>query len=93
MNSFILCCKHLFIYSVSQHSYQWVLYVYISLVNTLIAVACTQFHKLTTAILDNRQQHFIPHYVQEDEQDHTIANCELQGKLNECIRHHQDIIG
>jgi len=66
---------------------------YISLVTTLIAVACTQFHKLTTAILDITQQHFKPHYVQEDEQDHTIANYDLQTKLNECIRHHQDIIG
>jgi len=66
---------------------------YISLVTALIAVACTQFQKLTTAILDIRQQNIKPHYGQEDEQKHIIAICDLQAKLNECIRHHQDIIG
>jgi len=62
---------------------------YMSLVITLIAVACSQFDKLKTAILDIRQQH----HRQDDEQDHTIANCDLQVKLKACIRHHQDIIG
>jgi hypothetical protein len=65
---------------------------YMSLVTTLIAVACSQFHKLKMAILDIRQQHIKPHCGQEDEQDHTIANCELQAKLNACIRQHQNII-
>jgi len=65
---------------------------YISLVTTLIAVACSQFDKLKMAILDIRQQHITPHHGQENEQDHTIANCYLQAKLNACIRQHQNII-
>jgi hypothetical protein len=63
-----------------------------SLVTTLIAVACTQFVKLKAAILDIRQQHIAPHDCQEDEQDHTIANCDLQEKISACIRHHQEIM-
>ena len=65
---------------------------YMSLVTTLIAVACSQFDKLKATILDIRQQHITPHLRQEDEQVDTIANCDLQAKLNACIRHHQDII-
>ena len=65
---------------------------YMSLVTTLIAVACSQFDKLKAAILDIRQQHITCHQVQEDEQDHTIAICDLQSNLNACIRHHQDIM-
>jgi hypothetical protein len=67
---------------------------YMSLVTTLIAVACSQFDKLKAAILDIREQHtcITPHRRQEDEQDHTPANCDLQEKLNACIRHHQNII-
>jgi len=65
---------------------------YLSLVTTLIAVACSQFFKLKTVILDIRQQHITPHHRQEDGQDHTNAHCEWQTKLNVCIRHHQNII-
>jgi hypothetical protein len=65
---------------------------YMSLVTTLIAVACSQFDKLKIAILDVRQQHITPRQGQEDQQDHAIANCDLQAKLNACIRHHQNII-
>ena len=65
---------------------------YMSLITTLIAVACSQFDKLKAAILDIRQQHITPHCGQEDEQDNKISNCELQAKLNACIRHHQNII-
>jgi hypothetical protein len=67
-------------------------YGYLSLVTTMIAVACSQFHKLKTAILDIRQQHIASHYGQEDEQVPTILNSDLQAKLNACIWHHQDII-
>ena len=66
--------------------------VYMSLVTTLIAVACSQFEKLKTAILDIRQQHITPQHRQEDEQDNATANCDFQAKLNTCIQHHQDII-
>ena len=65
---------------------------YMSLVTTLIAVACSQFDKLKATILDIRQQHITPHLRQEDEQVDTIANCDLQAKLNACIRHHQEIL-
>jgi hypothetical protein len=66
-------------------------YVYPALIIALIAIACIQFDKLKAAILDISQQHITPHHRHEDEQVHTTANCELQAKLNECIRHHQDI--
>jgi hypothetical protein len=58
----------------------------------MIAVACAQFDKLEAAILDIRQEHTTAHHKQQDEYDHTVANCELQAKLNVCIRHHQIII-
>jgi hypothetical protein len=47
---------------------------------------------LKAAILDIRQQHITPHNLQEDEQVHKIANCDLQAKLNMCIRHHQEVM-
>ena len=65
---------------------------YLSLVTSLIAVACSQFDKLKTAILDIRQQHITPQHGQEDEQVHTVGNCDLQAKLNACILHHQDVL-
>jgi hypothetical protein len=69
-----------------------VVFGYMSLVTTLIAVACSQFDKLQLAILDIKQQHITPHRKQKDEQEYTIANCDLQAKLTACIRHHQNII-
>ena len=65
---------------------------YMSLVTTMIAVACSQFDKLKMAILDIKQQHITPHHVQEDDQVHKIAKCNLQEKLKACIRHHQEIM-
>jgi len=62
---------------------------YMSLVTTLISVACSQFEKLKMAILDIRQQHITSHSGQEDEKVDIIANCDLQAKLNACIRLHQ----
>jgi len=67
-------------------------YVYMSLTIPLITNACPQFDKLKAAILDIKQQHIKPQREQEDEQVPTAANCDLQTKLSECIRHHQDII-
>jgi hypothetical protein len=55
-------------------------------------VACAQFEKLKAAILDIRQQHITAHQGQEEEQVHTVEDCELQAKLNVCIQHHQDIM-
>ena len=54
-------------------------------------MACSQYDKLKAAILDIRQQHITSQHEQEDEYDDTIANCDLQAKLNACIRHHQEI--
>jgi len=62
------------------------------LITIFISVACAQFQKLNAAILDIRQQHITPHQVQDDKQVHKIAKCNLQGKLNACIRHHQEIM-
>jgi hypothetical protein len=67
-------------------------YGFLSLCTTLIAVACSQFEKLKAAILDIRQENITPYHGQEDEQVHTAADCDLQAKLNACIRHHQDIM-
>jgi hypothetical protein len=64
---------------------------YLSLVTTLIAVVFTQFDKLKAAIMDIRQQHITPQHRQEDEQEHTIANRDLQANVNACIQHHQKI--
>jgi len=63
---------------------------YMSLVTTLIAVTCTQFDKLNLAIQDITQQHITPRHRQEDEQVDINANCDLQAKLNACIRQHQN---
>jgi len=63
-----------------------------SLAITLIAVACSQFEKVKATILDIRQQHITSHHGLEDEHDNAIANCDLQAKLNECVRHHQEIM-
>jgi hypothetical protein len=65
---------------------------YLSLVTTLIVVACTQLDKLKAAILGIRQEHIMPQHGQKDEQDHTTANCDMQARLNACIRHHQEIM-
>jgi len=69
-----------------------VIVVFPSLHITLTAVACAQFIKLKEAILDIREKRISPHYGQEDDQVRTTANCNLQDKLNACIRHHQEIM-
>ena len=65
---------------------------YMSLVTTLVAVACSQIDKLKAAILDIRQKHITPQHKQEDKQVDIIANCDLQAKLNACIRLHQNTL-
>jgi len=67
-------------------------YSFPSLVATLTSVACSQFEKVKAAILDIRQQHITSHHLQENEKDNEYANCNLQAKLNACIRHHQEVI-
>jgi len=65
---------------------------FLSLYTILIAVACAQLQKMKAAILDIRQQHITSHHVQEGEQVYATAKCNLQAKLNACIRHHQEIM-
>jgi len=65
---------------------------YLTLCIALIAVACTQFDKLKAAMLAIRKEHITPHHGQEDEHNVATVNCNLQAKLNACIRHNQDII-
>jgi hypothetical protein len=69
-----------------------ILFGFLSLCTTLIAVACTQYEKLIAAILDIREEYIKPRQGQENEQNHKTANCNLQDKLNACIRHHQEIM-
>jgi hypothetical protein len=68
------------------------IYGFLSLVTTFIAVACSQLEKVKAAILDIRQQHITSHHGLEDEYHNAIANCEMQAKINACIRHHQEIM-
>jgi hypothetical protein len=68
------------------------IYGFLCLVTTFISVACSQFQKLKAAILDIRQQHITSHHGLEDEHDNAIENCDLQAKINACIRHHQEIM-
>ena len=63
-----------------------------SLCTILTAVGCAQLQKLNAAILDIRQQHITSHHVQENEQVHATDYCNMQAKLNTCIRHHQEIM-
>jgi hypothetical protein len=67
-------------------------FVFPTLITTFIAVACSQFDKLKAAILDIRQKRITSHHGREDERDHTIPNCDMQARLNACIRHHQEIM-
>jgi hypothetical protein len=56
------------------------------------ATVSAYFQMLKAAILDIRRQYISPHVGQEDGQVHTAANTNLQSKLNECIRHLQEIM-
>lgn len=64
-------------------------YGYLSLVTTMISVACTQFDKLNAAILGIRQETTTP---LQEEQLLTFVNCDLQAKLSSCLRLHQDVM-
>jgi hypothetical protein len=66
-------------------------YAFLSLYITLIAVACSQFEKLTAALLDIRQENVTTDSEQEDGQVDE-AYRDMQDKLKVCIRHHQKIV-
>jgi len=55
-------------------------------------VACSQFEKVKATILDIRQQHIPPYHRLVDEYDNAIPNCDMQAKLNACIRHQQELM-
>ena len=65
---------------------------FLSLYTILVAVACAQFEKMNAAILDIRQQSTTPHHMQENEQVHATEYCNMQAKLNACVRHHNEIM-
>jgi len=68
---------------------------------TLVCVACSQLEKLKLALLDIRQTHVVSEQHCRDEiqqsDDHEQHNISgesfrhMQEKLNNCIRHHQQI--
>jgi hypothetical protein len=69
---------------------------------TLVCVACSQLEKLRAAILAIRQTHVTSELDcgdetdQQDEEEQAHSSEELfhhmQRRLNDCIRHHQEII-
>jgi hypothetical protein len=75
-----------------------------SLCATLVCVACSQLEKLTAAILDIRQTHVTSEQdcgaetdQQEGQGQGQFRTCDelfghMQKQLNDCIRHHQQII-
>jgi ABC-type uncharacterized transport system involved in gliding motility auxiliary subunit len=77
-----------------------------SLYATLVCVACSQLEKLRAAILDIRQTHVASQQDCEAETDQQEGQGQGQGQvrtseelighmqkqLNDCIRHHQQII-
>jgi hypothetical protein len=74
---------------------------YISLYATLVCIACSQLEKLRANLLDIRQKHDTSDLnssaeAQQEEQGrvHTSQEvfCHMQKLLNDCIRHHQDIL-
>jgi hypothetical protein len=79
-----------------------VLYAFPSLYATLVCVACSQLEKLRAAILVIRQTHVTSEQDcgdvtdQQNEEGQTRSSEELfrhmQRRLNDCIRHHQEII-
>jgi hypothetical protein len=73
---------------------------YLSLYATIVCVACSQLEKLRAALLDIRQTYVISeqHFgdgTDQQGQGQTLASRELfrhmQKKLNNCVRHHQEI--
>jgi hypothetical protein len=68
---------------------------------TLVCIACGQLQKLRTNLLDIRQTHdteqqnSVAETDQEEErQVHTSQQvyCDMQKQLNDCVRHHQQIL-
>jgi hypothetical protein len=78
---------------------------YISLYIFLVTIACSQLEKLRASLLDIRQRHAISEQDSNAEtglegqgqghgQVHTSQEVfrHMQEKLNDCVRHHQDIL-
>jgi len=79
-----------------------IFFVYTSLYVFLVTIACSQLEKLTASLLDIRQTTDISgqdsradtEYEEEKGQIYTTQHmfCRMQRKLNDCIRHHQEIL-
>ncbi|KAJ4437140.1 hypothetical protein ANN_17275, partial [Periplaneta americana] len=74
---------------------------YVGTYAKLVAIACSQLEKLRIAILDIRQTRFSENedsgaktdYKHKDRLNISTRNfCEMQRRLNSCVRHHQDIL-
>jgi hypothetical protein len=75
---------------------------FLSLYATLVCVACSQLEKLRAAILAIRQTHVTSEQDRGDVTDQQEGEGQahsseelfrhMQKQLNDCIRHHQDII-
>jgi hypothetical protein len=67
---------------------------------TFTCIACSQLEKLRASLLDIRQTHGTAELDRRDEtgqeEGHVYASDEvirhMQKQLNDCIRHHQDIL-
>jgi hypothetical protein len=75
---------------------------FISLYATLVCIACSQLEKLRANLLDIRQKHVTSEQDsgaetdQEEEETQVHISQEvfsrMQRQLNDCIRHHQQIL-
>ena len=79
-----------------------IFFVYTSLYVFLVTIACSQLEKLTANLLDIRQKKDtsvqdsrvqLPD-KEEEEQTYTPQDvfCGMQKQLDDCIRHHQEIL-
>ena len=79
-----------------------IFFVYASLYVFLVTIACSQLEKLTASLLDIRQttdmseqdSRAVTEHEAEKGQVCTTQHmfCRMQKQLNDCIRHHQEIL-
>jgi len=79
-----------------------IFFVYTSLYVFLVTIACSQLEKLTASLLDIRQKTNVSEQDSRADTDHNEEKgqvytpqhmfCRIQKQLNDCIRHHQEIL-
>jgi hypothetical protein len=79
-----------------------IFFVYTSLYVFLVTIACSQLEKLTANLLEIRQKADLPELEWRADTDHEEEQgqvytpqhmfCRMQKQLNDCIRHHQEIL-